>query len=110
VKPPSPRRQRRDAGRRRRGCLCGRTTTIYLWHNTDGGEPGWDVPDAFADMGEHIATRTFRRGAVNHFTQLQVHPQMFAENAVDPRSTSDSFTAPESARQSLHSRWTATRG
>jgi phenylpropionate dioxygenase-like ring-hydroxylating dioxygenase large terminal subunit len=63
-----------------------RNEAVYIWHDGEGREPFWEVPDALAFV---------RHGAAGHFhglgpdarsrhTELQVHPQMVAENSVDP--------------------------
>jgi 3-ketosteroid 9alpha-monooxygenase subunit A len=64
-----------------------RNECVYLWHDAAGGKPTWEVPDALADMGEHVSERDFHPAfpvGREHFTDLRVHPQVVAENAVDP--------------------------
>jgi 3-ketosteroid 9alpha-monooxygenase subunit A len=64
-----------------------RNESIYLWHDAAGREPWWEVPDALRDLGAHVAERDFHPAHPHgreHFEDLEVHPQMVAENAVDP--------------------------
>jgi 3-ketosteroid 9alpha-monooxygenase subunit A len=64
-----------------------RNESIYLWHDVNGGAPRWEIPDALRDMGEYVSAREFHPAyphGRSHFTDLQVHPQVVAENAVDP--------------------------
>jgi 3-ketosteroid 9alpha-monooxygenase subunit A len=61
-----------------------RNESIHIWHDADGREPYFDVFDAIPTGGVAIADFDFYPVAVQHFTGLQVHPQMVAENAVDP--------------------------
>ncbi|WP_375484219.1 Rieske 2Fe-2S domain-containing protein [uncultured Mycobacterium sp.] len=63
-----------------------RNESIYVWHDTAGRDPYWDVPDALAFV-EHAAAQRFHSlgpEARVHYRDLRVHPQMVAENAVDP--------------------------
>jgi 3-ketosteroid 9alpha-monooxygenase subunit A len=64
-----------------------RNESVYLWHDAAGREPMWGVPDALRDLGPHVAARTFHPALPagrEHYKNLHVHPQAFAENAVDP--------------------------
>ncbi len=59
--------------------------SVYVWHDPQGREPMWEVPDALS-LTPHAAAATFHPAAEAgraHFTGLRVHPQMVAENAVD---------------------------
>ena len=65
--------------------VCERNEAIYLWNDPAGGEPSWQVADAVT-LAPHAAASTFHPAgphARSHFTDLRVHPQMVAENAVD---------------------------
>lgn len=60
---------------------------IYLWHDVRGREPLWEVPDAFADFGEHVERYRFVPTGPQDREQLRklhLHPQMLVENIVDP--------------------------
>jgi phenylpropionate dioxygenase-like ring-hydroxylating dioxygenase large terminal subunit len=62
-----------------------RNEGIYVWHDTAGREPLWQVPDALHGAA-HAAEREFHPAwpdGRSHYTGLRVHPQMVAENAVD---------------------------
>ncbi|MCW2830836.1 MAG: hypothetical protein JWP31_1528 [Aeromicrobium sp.] len=59
---------------------------IYMWNDPEGEEPTWDVAEA-TTYAPHAAEREFHRpghDGQSQFTKLQIHPQMVAENAVDP--------------------------
>src|SRR5437868_8138577 len=94
-----------------------RNEGIYLWHDADGGEPEWEVPDALAALGEHVAASAFGpaypRGR-DHYRDLQVHPQVVAENAVDPhhfRFVHRTPTSPVVLEEIVNGRtWTAKVG
>jgi 3-ketosteroid 9alpha-monooxygenase subunit A len=63
-----------------------RNEAIYVWHDTAEREPYWDVPDALA-FAPHGAAHRFHHldaEARTRYTGLRVHPQMVAENTVDP--------------------------
>lgn len=63
-----------------------RNDAIYVWHDSAGREPYWEVPDALA-FAPHGAAHQFHplgSEARARYTELRVHPQMVAENAVDP--------------------------
>jgi phenylpropionate dioxygenase-like ring-hydroxylating dioxygenase large terminal subunit len=61
-----------------------RNESIYLWHDAEGRDPLWEVPDALVAMSTHVAGRDFYPVQPSHHTGLRVHPQTVAENAVDP--------------------------
>jgi phenylpropionate dioxygenase-like ring-hydroxylating dioxygenase large terminal subunit len=64
-----------------------RNESIYLWHDAAGREPRWDVPEALRDTGPHVVARRFHPALPDgreRYRDLHVHPQAFAENAVDP--------------------------
>jgi phenylpropionate dioxygenase-like ring-hydroxylating dioxygenase large terminal subunit len=60
-----------------------RNESIYVWHDAAGREPLWEVPDALGGA-PHIRDIGFHPAHPEHHTDLAVHPQMVAENAVDP--------------------------
>ena len=60
---------------------------VYMWHDLAGSEPLWSVPDAFDVLGEHVSSQQYRHGGADEqelFAGIHVHPQVIAENAVDP--------------------------
>lgn len=61
-----------------------RNESLYVWHDAAGRPPAWEVPDALRVFGDYVSERQYRPVAQSHFTGLQVHPQVVAENAVDP--------------------------
>jgi nitrite reductase/ring-hydroxylating ferredoxin subunit len=95
-----PYQERTNTARRIRAWYTAeRNECIYLWHDADGGEPAWEVPDALASFGQHVAARTFHPAypqGRSHFTDLHVHPQVVAENAVDPHHFRFVHRTPES--------------
>jgi 3-ketosteroid 9alpha-monooxygenase subunit A len=60
--------------------------SIYIWNDSAGGPPTWDVADAcsYFSPGESTAFHPAGREGRSYFPDLQVHPQMVVENAVDP--------------------------
>ncbi|ODQ87952.1 Rieske 2Fe-2S domain-containing protein [Mycolicibacterium flavescens] len=61
--------------------------SIYIWHDAGGAEPRWEVPDGRAVLGPHVASRKYYRFNADcrtRFERVKVHPQVIAENAVDP--------------------------
>jgi phenylpropionate dioxygenase-like ring-hydroxylating dioxygenase large terminal subunit len=60
---------------------------VYVWHDADGRAPLWDVPDGIKVLGDHIHDRGYLPlgpEARIKFAGIHVHPQVIAENAVDP--------------------------
>jgi 3-ketosteroid 9alpha-monooxygenase subunit A len=60
-----------------------RNESVYIWHDTEGREPFFDVPDVFGwfedggSVGDYFPQqRLFRQG-------LEMHPQYVLENGVD---------------------------
>lgn len=61
--------------------------SILIWHDSAGREPLWVAPDAFAVLGDHVRSRRFHPFGADCRTRherVKVHPQVIAENAVDP--------------------------
>jgi phenylpropionate dioxygenase-like ring-hydroxylating dioxygenase large terminal subunit len=61
--------------------------SIYVWHDVDERAPLWEVPTAIDVLGPHVRERTFHpftEGCRTRFENVKVHPQVIAENAVDP--------------------------
>ncbi|MDN2496569.1 Rieske 2Fe-2S domain-containing protein [Nocardia nova] len=64
-----------------------RNESIYIWHDSEGRPPSWEVPDAFPALGDHIARVDYfplTELARSRHARIHVHPQVIAENAVDP--------------------------
>ena len=61
--------------------------SIYIWHDTAARPPLWQAPSAFRVLGDHVEEREFHpfdRECRTRFENVKVHPQVIAENAVDP--------------------------
>lgn len=60
---------------------------IYIWHDVKRRDPLWQVPAALDVLGEHIRSQSYRPLGVDQqelYRGIHVHPQVIAENAVDP--------------------------
>jgi 3-ketosteroid 9alpha-monooxygenase subunit A len=83
-----PYEKRPNRGRRIRSYpVAEKNDSIYIWHDAKGGEPAWDAPDGFEVLGEHVSSRRFfpfDGECRTRFANVKVHPQVIAENAVDP--------------------------
>jgi len=83
-----PYEKRPNRGRRVRSYpVAEKNDSIYIWHDAGGCEPRWEAPDAFKVLGEHVSSRgfyPFDEGCRTRFEKVKVHPQVIAENAVDP--------------------------
>lgn len=60
-----------------------RNESVYIWHDVDGSEPYFDVPDVFSSFDD-------TSGAADYYPQqrlfrasLEMHPQYVLENGVD---------------------------
>jgi 3-ketosteroid 9alpha-monooxygenase subunit A len=62
-----------------------RNESIHIWHDANGREPYFDVFDAIGVGGPSLDDFEFYPVTPQHFSGLQVHPQVVAENAVDPQ-------------------------
>jgi phenylpropionate dioxygenase-like ring-hydroxylating dioxygenase large terminal subunit len=61
--------------------------SIYVWHDSQARQPLWEAPNAFAVLGSHVRDREFHPFGEECRTlheMVKVHPQVIAENAVDP--------------------------
>ena len=60
--------------------------SIYIWHDHAGAEPTWEVPETFKVLGHHVSSRSygFDADCRTRFAKVSVHPQIIAENGVDP--------------------------
>ena len=64
-----------------------RNETIYLWHDTEGREPTWELPDAFSTLGPHVESPSYHPLSPEcrtRFEKVATAPGIVAENAVDP--------------------------
>jgi phenylpropionate dioxygenase-like ring-hydroxylating dioxygenase large terminal subunit len=59
-----------------------RNASVYIWHDIEGREPYFDVPDIFADFGERTADDYYPQQRL-YRTALEIHPQYVLENGVD---------------------------
>jgi len=63
-----------------------RNECVYIWHDVDGGEPYFDMPDIFEVYGDGRTADDyylgFPEGAL-HNERLELHPQYVMENGVD---------------------------
>jgi 3-ketosteroid 9alpha-monooxygenase subunit A len=62
-----------------------RNESIHIWHDADGCEPFFDVFDAIGVGGPVLDDYEFYPVTPQHLSGLEVHPQVVAENAVDPQ-------------------------
>ncbi|MEZ0351953.1 Rieske 2Fe-2S domain-containing protein [Mycobacterium sp. pR1184] len=61
--------------------------SIFVWHDAAGREPLWRLPTGFEMLGDHVASRSYHPFSADcrtRFANIHVHPQVIAENAVDP--------------------------
>jgi phenylpropionate dioxygenase-like ring-hydroxylating dioxygenase large terminal subunit len=61
--------------------------SLYVWHDADQRPPLWEVPEAFAALGPVFAAAEYSPLADTarvRYSGIHVHPQVIAENAVDP--------------------------
>ncbi len=55
-----------------------KNSAIYVWHDIDGKDPHWEVPDVVGMLGEDEFSEPVRK-----FWRLRTHNQEMAENVVD---------------------------
>ncbi|MGZ5377663.1 MAG: Rieske 2Fe-2S domain-containing protein [Mycobacterium sp.] len=83
-----PYEKRPNKGRRVRSyAVAEKNDSIYIWHDVRGEDPAWYAPDGFAVLGDHVSSRgyyPFDAECRTRFENVKVHPQVIAENAVDP--------------------------
>lgn len=63
-----------------------RDEVLFLWHDVHGREPFFEVPDLATGITPHIRGLSFQPAlpdGVQHYRDMQVHPQFVIENAVD---------------------------
>jgi 3-ketosteroid 9alpha-monooxygenase subunit A len=81
-----PYQERPNRGRRVRSWhVVERNESVHVWHDADGRAPFFDVFDAIGVGGHALDDYDFHPVRGQHLTGLEVHPQMVAENAVDPQ-------------------------
>jgi nitrite reductase/ring-hydroxylating ferredoxin subunit len=60
---------------------------VFMWHQPDGKEPGWDMPDIFGSFPDFEMDPAAYYRPYPEFSRLSerepVHPQIVAENAPD---------------------------
>lgn len=64
-----------------------RNDSLYVWHDAERRQPQWEVPDAFAALGSVFGDADYfplTDAACVRYSGVHVHPQVIAENAVDP--------------------------
>jgi 3-ketosteroid 9alpha-monooxygenase subunit A len=83
-----PYEKRPNRGRRVRSYpVAERNDSIYIWHDVHGREPLWEVFHWAIALGEHVRSRSFHEFGPECrtvFEKVSVHPQIIAENGVDP--------------------------
>jgi 3-ketosteroid 9alpha-monooxygenase subunit A len=60
---------------------------VYVWHDSRRRAPLWPVPDAWQVLNDQITSLGYRPIGTSEselFAGVHVHPQVIAENAVDP--------------------------
>jgi 3-ketosteroid 9alpha-monooxygenase subunit A len=53
---------------------------VWMWHDMEGGEPGYDLPD-FAEWG--MEEKGWVRWRIDHLGTLPIHPQEILDNMTD---------------------------
>jgi len=83
-----PYEKRPNKGRRVRSYpVAERNESVYIWHDTAARQPLWELPDAFTVLGAHVEKRAYQPFTAEcrtRFQKVSVHPQVVAENGVDP--------------------------
>ncbi len=63
-----------------------RNEAIYMWHDAEGREPHFDVPDVFSAWEDGVSLDDYhscRPGSTLYDPGLELHPQYVLENGVD---------------------------
>jgi phenylpropionate dioxygenase-like ring-hydroxylating dioxygenase large terminal subunit len=60
-----------------------RNESVYIWHDTEGREPFFDVPDVFASFNDGSSAADYYPRASLYEQRLELHPQYVLENGVD---------------------------
>jgi hypothetical protein len=64
-----------------------RNCIVYLWHDSRGTGPTWEVPDVFGSQGEHVASREYHDAHPDgeiRFGPRTLDPYVVLDNAADP--------------------------
>ena len=79
-----PYQDRPNRGRRIRTYpVLERNGSVYIWHDIDGREPFFDVPDVFADFADGSSADDYYPQQRLFRQSLELHPQYVLENGVD---------------------------
>ena len=60
-----------------------RNASIYIWHDVEGRDPFFDVPDVFASFGDGSSAADYYPQQRLYREGLELHPQYVLENGVD---------------------------
>jgi 3-ketosteroid 9alpha-monooxygenase subunit A len=60
-----------------------RNSSVYIWHDTAGRDPFFEVPDVFAGFGDDSSAADYYPQQRLHREALELHPQYVLENGVD---------------------------
>ncbi len=79
-----PYEKRPNRGRRMRTYpVVERNESVYIWHDVDGREPLFDVPDVFASFEDGSSLADYYPRQSLYQPGLELHPQYVLENGVD---------------------------
>jgi len=79
-----PYQDRPNRGRRIRAHpVVERNESVYIWHDIEGREPYFDVPDVFASFSDGSSAADYYPQMTLHRDSLELHPQYVLENGVD---------------------------
>ena len=79
-----PYESRPNRGRRMRTYpVTERNESVYIWHDVDGREPYFDVPDIFSGFGDTSTPADYYPQQRLFRVRLEMHPQYVLENGVD---------------------------
>ena len=79
-----PYEPRPNRGRRMRTYpVVERNEAAYIWHDVEGCEPYFDVPDVFAGFNDSSSTADYYPRMTMYRSGVKLHPQYVLENGVD---------------------------
>src|SRR3984885_10339778 len=79
-----PYQDRPNRGRRIRTYpVVERNESVYIWHDVEGREPFFEVPDTFAGFNEGSSADGYYPQQRLYRERLEMHPQYVLENGVD---------------------------
>jgi 3-ketosteroid 9alpha-monooxygenase subunit A len=79
-----PYQDRPNRGRRiRTHRVVERNESVYIWHDIEGREPFFDVPDVFAGFDDGRSVSDYHPQQRLYEPSLELHPQYVLENGVD---------------------------